>query len=244
MEVSDVNILNPDTLDNLLFNPNVGLLGSFEISGIPLPGMVVGLLLPLQSGDYFGAMESYNVGLLSVVGIAEYAEPWVGLGILGSPTEFELILAGGEGTMASNDWWLASFGDYDPLGGTYIEIGLNRGGFAGMASLTAEKSDFILNDPDIGLKSSFPSQFMYGELSGMTLPDENGEQSIWDDAYVAGLYDIPEDAAQALRDWVRNFYFDTVMPVLLNFVTGNEPTVTMSINNWLYGWNDLSLIHI
>ena len=238
LEVSGVNIINPDTLENLLFNPNVGLLGSFEISGIPLPGMVVGLLLPLQSGDYFGAMESYNVGLLSVVGIAEYAEPWVGLGILGTPTEFELILAGGQGTMGSNDWWLASFGDYDPLGGTYIEIGLNRGDFAGMSSLTAEKSDFILNDPEIGLKSSFPSQFMYGELSGMTLPDENGEQAIWDDAYVAGLYGISEDAAQALRDWVGNFYFDTVMPVLLNFVTGNEPTVTMSINNWLYGWND------
>ena len=238
LEVSGVNILNPDTLNNLLFDPNVGLMGSFEISGIELPGMVVGLLLPLQSADYFGAMESYNVGLLSVVGIAEYAEPWVGLGILGERTKFELILAGGEGTMASNDWWLSSFGDYDPLGGTYIEIGLNRGDFAGMASLTAEKSDFILNDPEIGLKSSFPSQFMYGELSGMSLPDENGQQVIWDDAYVAGLYGISDEAAQALRDWVRNFYFDTVMPVLLTFVTGNEASVTMSINNWLYGWND------
>ena len=238
LEVSGVNIINPDTLNNLLFNPNVGLLGSFEISGIPLPGMVVGLLLPLQSGDYFGAMEAYNVGLLTVVGIAEYAEPWVGLGILGTPTEFEMILAGGQGTMGSNDWWLSSFGDYDPLGGTYIAIGLNRADFGGMAALSPEKSDFILNDPEIGLKSSFPSSFMYGELSGMALPDENGNQAVWDDAYVANLYGISEDAAQALRDWVSNFYFDTVMPVLLNFVTGNEPTVTMPINNWLYGWND------
>ena len=238
LEVSGVNIINPDTLNNLLFNPNVGLLGSFEISGIPLPGMVVGLLLPLQSGDYFGAMEAYNVGLLTVVGIAEYAEPWVGLGILGNPTEFEMILAGGQGTMGSNDWWLASFGDYDPLGGTYIAIGLNRADFGGMAALSPEKSDFILNDPEIGLKSSFPSSFMYGELSGMALPDENGNQAVWDDAYVANLYGISEDAAKALRDWVSDFYFDTVMPVLLNFVTGNEPTVTMPINNWLYGWND------
>ena len=237
-EVSGVNIINPDTLNTLLFDPNVGLMGSFEISGIPLPGMVVGLLLPLQSGSYFEAMETYNVGLLTVVAIAEYAEPWVGLGLLGEPTEFELILTGGQGTMVANDWWLASFGDYDPLGGTYIEIGLNRGDFGGMSAMSAEKADFILNDPVIGLKSSFPAAFMYGELSGMTLPDENGEQVVWDDAYVSNLYGISEDAAKALRDWVGNFYFDTVMPVLLNFVTGNEPVVTMPISNWLYGWND------
>ena len=68
--------------------------------------------------------------------------------------------------MVSNEWWLTAFGDYDPLGGTYIPIGLNRDSFAGMADLTMEKSDFILNDPVIGLKSSFPGQFMYGELSG------------------------------------------------------------------------------
>ena len=107
-----------------------------------------------------------------------------------------------------------------------------------MSALSAEKADFILNDPVIGLKSSFPAAFMYGELSGMTLPDENGEQVVWDDAYVSNLYGISEDAAKALRDWVGNFYFDTVMPVLLNFVTGNEPVVTMPISNWLYGWND------
>ena len=85
-----------------------------------------------------------------------------------------------------------------------------------------EQSEFILNDPVIGLKSSFPSAFMYGELSGMTLPDSEGGQQVWDDAYVGSLYGIPDDAAGALRDWVNNFYFDTVMPVLLNFITGNE----------------------
>jgi hypothetical protein len=237
-EVSGVTISDPATLENLLFNESVGLLTSFEISGIPLPGMVVGLLLPLQSADYFGAMTTYNVGLLSIADIAGYVEPWVGLGLTGSPTEFELILTGGQGTMASNDWWLTAFGDYDPLGGIYIPIGLNRDSFAGMAELTQEQSDFILNDPDIGLKSSFPGSFMYGELSGMSLPDAEGVQHVWDDAYVASLYGITEDAAHALRDWVANFYFDTVMPVLLNFVTGNTPYYSMPISNWLYGWDD------
>ena len=237
-EVSGVTISDPSSLDNLLFNESVGLLTSFEISGIPLPGMVVGLLLPLQSGDYFGAMTTYNVGLITIGGLADYVEPWVGLGLTGAPTEFELILAGGQGTMASNDWWLTAFGDYDPLGGTYIPIGLNRASFAGMAELTPEKSDFILNDPVIGLKSSFPGPFMYGELSGLSLPDADGVQHTWDDAYVASLYGISEEAAHALRDWVGNFYFDTVMPVLLNFVTGNTPYYSMPISNWLYGWDD------
>ena len=237
-EVSGVTISDPSSLDNLLFNESVGLLTSFEISGIPLPGMVVGLLLPLQSGDYFGAMTTYNVGLITIGGLADYVEPWVGLGLTGAPTEFELILAGGQGTMASNDWWLTAFGDYDPLGGTYIPIGLNRASFAGMAELTQEKSDFILNDPVIGLKNSFPGPFMYGELSGLSLPDADGVQHTWDDAYVASLYGISEEAAHALRDWVGNFYFGTVMPVLLNFVTGNTPYYSMPISNWLYGWDD------
>ena len=98
-EVSGVNIINPETLDFLLFVDFNGLLGTFTLSGVTLPGMVVGLLLPLQSGDYFTAMETYNVGLLTVVDIATYAETWVGLGLLGSPTEFENILLGGQGTL-------------------------------------------------------------------------------------------------------------------------------------------------
>ena len=236
--VSGLLIQDPATLENLLFNDSVGLLTSFEVGGIPLPGMVVGLLLPLQSADYFGAMTTYNLDLLKISSLADYVEPWVGLGLTGSPTEFELILAGGNGTMVSDQWWLTAFGDYDPLGGIYIPIGLNRGGFVGDSGLSMEKSDFILNDPEIGLKTSFSGLFMYGELSGMTLPDSEGVQHTWDDGYVANLYGINIQEAAALRDWVSNFYFDTVMPVLLNFLTGNTPYYSMPISSWLYGWND------
>ena len=237
-EVSGVLINDPEVLNNLLFNESVGMLGSFEIEGIPLPGMVVGLLLPLQSGAYFDAMITYGIGLLAIGALADYVEPWVGLGVTGPPRNFEMILGGGQGWMDSDDWWHTAFGAADPLTGEYIPIGLNRESFAGMADLTMEKSEFILNDPEIGLKSSFPSSFMYGELSGMSLPDSEGNQQVWDDAYVASLYDIPEEAAGALRDWVNNFYFDTVMPVLLNFVTGNEEFTTQPVSHWLYGWND------
>ena len=237
-EVSGLTIPIPNTLDNLLFNESVGLLTSFEIGGIPLPGMVIGLLLPLQDRDFIGAMETYSLDLLKIDALANYVEPWVGLGLTGNPTEFELILVGSTGTMVSDQWWLTAFGDYDPLGGTYIPIGLNRGGFVGMSNLSIEKSDFILNDPELGLKTPFSGLFMYGELSGMTLPDSEGVQHTWDDAYVANLYGISEQEASALRDWVSNFYFDTVMPVLLNFVTGNTPYYSMPISSWLYGWND------
>ena len=181
-------------------------------------------------------MTTYNGGL-QPYGYCRIRQPWVGLGLTGSPTEFQLILAGGQGTMVSNDWWLTAFWRL-PLGGTYIPIGLNRESFAGMADLTMEQSDFILNDPEIGLKSSFPGPFMYGELSGLSLPDSEGVQHVWDDSYVASLYGISDEAAHALRDWVANFYFDTVMPVLLNFVTGNTPYYSMPISNWLYGWDD------
>ena len=237
-EVSGLTIPIPNTLDNLLFNESVGLLTSFEIGGIPLPGMVIGLQLPLQDRDFIGAMETDSLDLLKIDALANYVEPWVGLGLTGNPTEFELILVGSTGTMVSDQWWLTAFGDYDPLGGTYIPIGLNRGVFAGMSNLSMEKSDFILNDPEFGLKTPFSGLFMYGELSGMTLPDSEGVQHTWDDAYVANLYGISEQEASALRDWVSNFYFDTVMPVLLNFVTGNTPYYSMPISSWLYGWND------
>ena len=40
-EVSGVMVNDPKTLENLLFNESVGMLTSFEISGIPLPGMAV-----------------------------------------------------------------------------------------------------------------------------------------------------------------------------------------------------------
>ena len=100
---------------------------------------------------------------------------------------------------------MGAFGGLDPLAGTYIEVGLNIGDYVGMASLSAEKADFILNDESIGLKTTFSREFVYGELAGMSLPDENGVQSVWDDAYVANLYDIDVDSLGALGSWVGDF---------------------------------------
>ena len=183
-------------------------------------------------------METYNVGLLTVVDIAGYAETWVGLGLLGSPTEFENILLGGQGTLTAGEWWMGAFGGLDPLAGTYIEVGLNIGDYVGMAALTAEKADFILNDENIGLKTTFSREFVYGELAGMSLPDEDGVQWVWHDAYVASLYDIDEDSAGALRSWVGDFVFEVVMPVLITFLSGNTEYYSMPITHWLFGFSD------
>ena len=241
LEVSNTLIEDPVDLETLLFDESAGLLKSFELGGIPLPGMVTGFLLPLQNGASYEAMETYGINLLQVSSLSEYVLPWVGLPHPIKdipPFELELILTGGTGTLGANEWWLTAFGDYDPIGGTHIPIGLNRGNFTGQADLTMEKSNFILNDPELGLKTPFSGVFMYGELSGMTLPDSEGVQHTWDDAYVANLYGITVQEASALRDWVSNFYFDTVMPILLNYVTGNTAYYSMPISSWLYGWSD------
>jgi hypothetical protein len=39
----------------------------------------------------------------------------------------------------------------------------------------------------------------------------------WDDAYVASLYDISENDAAAVRSWVKDFMFESVIGFLFGF---------------------------
>ena len=81
---------------------------------------------------------------------------------------------------------------------------------------------------------------MYGELSGSTLPAEEGaETTDWNDAYVAGLYDISEADAAAVRSWVADFMFDQVIGALLGFQYGGSAYITQPVDNWLFGWRDI-----
>ena len=81
---------------------------------------------------------------------------------------------------------------------------------------------------------------MYGELSGSTLPAEEGaETTDWNDAYVAGLYDISESDAAAVRSWVADFMFDQVIGALLGFQYGGSAYITQPVDNWLFGWRDI-----
>tara|TARA_B100000214_G_scaffold375195_1_gene360539 strand:+ start:237 stop:3023 length:2787 start_codon:yes stop_codon:yes gene_type:complete len=247
-EVSGVDITNPDVLNGVIFGtpdaeiPN-GLLSVSDYSGIPLNG--IALFLLGAQGDLFGTMTEYGIGLTQLLGLSDYGGEWIGM--VGTPTEFEMILAGGQGTINADDWWQLSFGAEEPVAGGYIPIGLNRAEYEGTVDLSIEKVQEILYDSPYALTTSYSSVFMYGELSGMALPQtgdtpldtgEGGSQSTWDDAYVAELYDISETEAAALRSWVADFMFNSVIGALLGFQYGGSAYLTQPVNNWLYGWRD------
>ena len=240
-EVSGVDITNPDVLNGVIFGtpdaeiPN-GLLSVSDYSGIPLNG--IALFLLGAQGDLFGTMTTYGIGLTQLLGLSDYAGEWIGM--VGTPTEFEMILAGGQGTLNADDWWQISFGGEEPIAGGYIPIGLNRAEFEGTIDMDVAKVTEILYTSPYALTSDFASIFMYGELSGSTLPAEEGaETTDWDDAYVAGLYDIPESDAAAVRSWVADFMFDQVIGALLGFQYGGSAYITQPVDNWLFGWRDI-----
>ena len=240
-EVSGVDITNPDVLNGVIFGtpdaeiPN-GLLSVSDYSGIPLNG--IALFLLGAQGDLFGTMTTYGIGLTQLLGLSDYGGEWIGL--VGTPTEFEMILAGGQGTMNADNWWQISFGSEEPIAGGYIPIGLNRAEFEGTIDMDVTKVQEILYTSPYALTSDFASIFMYGELSGSTLPAEEGaETTDWNDAYVAALYDISESDAAAVRSWVADFMFDQVIGALLGFQYGGSAYITQPVDNWLFGWRDI-----
>ena len=240
-EVSGVDITDPDVLNGVIFGtpdadiPN-GLLSVSDYSGIPLNG--VALFLLGAQGDLFGTMTTYGIGLTQLLGLSDYGGEWIGL--VGTPTEFEMILTGGQGTLNADDWWQLSFGGEEPIAGGYIPIGLNRGDFEGAVDMDVAKVTEILYTSPYALTSDFASIFMYGELSGSTLPaEEGGATTDWNDAYVAGLYDISEADAAAVRSWVADFMFDQVIGALLGFQYGGSAYITQPVDNWLFGWRDI-----
>ena len=176
-EVSGVDITDPDVLNGVIFGtpdaeiPN-GLLSISDYSGIPLNG--VALFLLGADGDLFGTMTTYGIGLTQLLGLSDYAGEWIGM--IGTPTEFEMILAGGQGTINADDWWQISFGSEEPIAGGYIPIGLNRGDFEGAVDMDVAKVTEILYTSPYALTSDFASIFMYGELSGSTLPQKKAVQ--------------------------------------------------------------------
>ena len=240
-EISGVDIADPDVLNGVLFGtPGAdianGLLSVSDYSGIPLNG--VALFLLGADGDLFGTMTTYGIGLTQLLGLSDYAGQWIGL--VGTPTEFEMILTGGQGTINADDWWQLSFGGEEPIAGGYIPIGLNRGDFEGTVDMDVAKVTEILYTSPYALTSDFASIFMYGELSGSTLPaEEGGATTDWNDAYVAGLYDISEADAAAVRSWVADFMFDQVIGALLGFQYGGSAYITQPVENWLFGWRDI-----
>tara|TARA_B100001142_G_scaffold89534_1_gene91275 strand:- start:6846 stop:9644 length:2799 start_codon:yes stop_codon:yes gene_type:complete len=240
-EVSGVDVANPEVLEYTLFGIDenglaAGLVAVEDFGGIPLHGLAL-FLLGAQSSAW-DTMNAYGLGLTQVISLADYAGGWSGL-ILPS-TDFEMILLGGAGTMNSDSWWQTAFGGEEPLNGGYLSIGLNRGSYEGLVDIGAEKASEILYGDEYGLLGSFSTAFVYGELSGFSLPTApNGFGQVeWTDAHVAGLYGISEDDAAALKSWILDFMFPQVVPALLSFQYGASAYTTQPMNNWLYGWSD------
>tara|TARA_B100001113_G_scaffold204764_1_gene167909 strand:+ start:8819 stop:11653 length:2835 start_codon:yes stop_codon:yes gene_type:complete len=239
-ENCDFSAADPAVLDYTLFGIDenglaAGLIAEEDFGGIPLHGLAL-FLLGAQA-DAYGTMESYGMGLSQLLGLADYAGKWSGLS--GSKS-FEMILVGGSGAMNSDDWWQHSFGGEEPINGGYLSIGLNRGIHEGLVDLSPEKASEILYGSEYGLTGSFSTAFVYGELSGLSLPTApNGYGQVeWTNAYVAGLYGISEGEAAALKSWILDFMFPQVVPALLSFQYGASAYTTQPMNNWLYGWSD------
>ena len=248
-----VLINNPDALEYVLFGINegtgnaAGLLTETDFFGIPLNG--VALFLLGASGSPFDAMVEYKVGLADLLDLVDYAGRWLAYDnpLIGTPSEFPMILTGSSGTLNGNEWWLESFGGNEPINNGYLSIGINRAAFEGTIDLSSEKANEILYTGANALTGDFATAFMYGELSGLSLPMTasgpmaGGEQVVWDNAYVASIYGISEEEAAALKSWVIDFMFPAVVPALLNFQYDASPYTTQPMNNWLYGWDDAVL---
>ena len=260
-EISGVDIANPVALEHVLFGIGEtglaeGLIQTTDYNGLPLNGNILFLLG--ASANAFEAMGTYGIGLSQLLGLANYADCWLGSGLLcGNTAAFPMILVGESGTMNSDEWWIESFGGEEPLQGGYIPLGLNMGPFEGLIDMPPEDVRRLLYDgpyamcgpsPALGeCTSSFGSEFMYGEASGKTLPqgsdgaETGGEVSDWDDEYVANLYGITELEAQAFRSYIKNFMVDIVVPTLLTFQTGSEAYTTQTVDQWLFGSCDAVL---
>ena len=248
-----VLINNPDALEYVLFGINegtgnaAGLLTETDFFGIPLNG--VALFLLGASGSPFDAMVEYKVGLADLLDLVDYAGRWLAYDnpLIGTPSEFPMILTGSSGTLNGNEWWLESFGGNEPINNGFLSIGINRAAFEGTIDLSSEKANEILYTGANALTGDFATAFMYGELSGLSLPMTasgpmaGGEQVVWDNAYVASIYGISEEEAAALKSWVIDFMFPAVVPALLNFQYDASPYTTQPMNNWLYGWDDAVL---
>jgi len=245
--VSGVDISNADALNNVIFGVEGeelgnGMLSETDYNGIPLHG--VALFLLGAQGDAFTTMVQYGIGLTQLLDLSDYAGGWIGM--VGTPIDFPMILAGGSGTMNADQWWQIAFGSEEPLAGGYFSIGLNQGPYEGTVELSVEKVQEILYNGPWALTGDFASVFMYNELAGTTMPMNEdwtgfvmgGEVVEWDDTFVANAYDISESDAAALRSWVKNFMFSSVIGSLLGFQYGGSPYTTQSMDNWLYGWRD------
>ena len=219
----------------------------------------LGILAESESGTSFGlseflemsqqeAIDTYGVTSRQHEQLKEFCNSWAK-----DKSQLPLILVGGEGNMTASDFVNTSFGSEDPINGGYLEYSLNVGGSWGSGiyqfpeadpvNLSAEGSANILFG-EWGLTSyDGASMFLYGELSGKSLPinystGASAEAMEWTNETVAGIYDIDENAAGAARLLMMEVVFKNLVPENLIDGLNTSRYLTQPVNNWLLGWHD------
>lgn len=258
-EMTDYRIEHEATLQNLLFSEGE--------DGVPT-GLLVcderrilcgstNFLLQAQDDPWILRQEltvspsEYTFSLWALQAIGGWAGDW-----FLSDAEYEMILSGGTGKIDADEWFWEAFGSVDPINQEYIALGLNVGSAEFGAPLwsTVYGNELIDLEPGVtaglfsgphSITGDFAMDFLYGEIMGYSVPmDENfipvagGTVHVWDDALVADIYDLDNNAASALR-WLFSFtVFDTFLEPLLDSFLGVLPYKTQSVNQWLFGWED------
>lgn len=164
-----------------------------------------------------------------------------------STSSLQLALLGGTGKITAKEFVNQTFGSNDPVSGDYLLYSLNQGGNWALqnsvspVNLSAEKSAEILYGAK-GLTTTDASlDFLYGQLSGKSVPSylgTNGEVKDWNLEIISEAYNISITEAQALQDFVYDQMFSNFVEGFLIDGFGAKPYLTQSVNSWLLGWHD------
>ena len=219
----------------------------------------LGILAVSDSGTSFGlsaflemtleeSIETFGISEMQHYKLKEYVSAWAD-----DTNSLPLILLGEEGYITGSEFVNQTFGSVNPIDGEYLEYSLNVGGMWGSGvlgfpsapaiNLTQEESARMLYG-EYGLTTEDgASMFLYGELSGKTLPINysTGEEAPaveWTDEVVAQIYDIDENAASAARLLMMEVVFKNFVPDFLKDSFGTSLYLTQSVNNWIMGWHD------
>ena len=219
----------------------------------------LGILAVSESGLGFGlaefldmnhskAMETYGLDRNQHQVLKEFCRQWVD-----DTSALPLILVGGEGYITASEFVNQTFGSASPIDDTYSKYSLNLEGMWGSGTLgfpagepidlTQNQSANMLYGPYGLATSEGAGMFLYGELSGKSIPinfttGERSDSVEWTNETVASIYGIDENAAGAARLLMMEVVFKHFVPDFLIDQFGTSRYLTQPVNNWLLGWHD------
>ena len=254
--------------DNVTLSERIERLLGFEIDSDIAQSVLMmgngtdeptGILALSDSGTSFGlsefldmdqdtAIETFNLTSYQYSKFRQFCSKWAN-----DAEALPLILVGGEGYITASEFVNQTFGSINPIDDSYMEYSLNLGGnwgtnqygFPGAdpINLTQNQSANMLYG-EWGLTTrKGATMFLYGELSGMSLPinyttERNSDAMEWTNQTIADIYDIDIEAAGAARLLMMEIIFKNFIPEFLIDSFGTSQYLTQPMNNWLLGWHD------